>query len=117
MSRSHQQKTFICHPTVATGFNIMKPLLSLVLLGLLITSTGCEQPKSSKEDTEIESSAEDIIFNVDKGTVEIIIIDGCEYLIYKEPRGNNQGYGFMAHKGNCKNPIHKYRTGYVVKQK
>lgn len=33
---------------------------------------------------------------------EVIEIDGCEYLLRRS------GYaGYMSHKGNCKNPIHK----------
>jgi len=32
-------------------------------------------------------------------------IDECEYI--KKYQGYNRGYSF-SHKGNCKNPIHKY---------
>lgn len=35
-----------------------------------------------------------------------ITYDNCEYLIYKEELDANEAMGFMAHKGNCKNPIH-----------
>lgn len=31
----------------------------------------------------------------------IIIVDSCEYLI-KEETGGYQGYGYFAHKGNCR---------------
>lgn len=34
-----------------------------------------------------------------------INIEGCEYLISKEYKGNS-GYGLMAHKGNCNNRAH-----------
>ena len=32
----------------------------------------------------------------------IIFLDGCEYYVQ---HGNKRGY--LSHKGNCKNPIHK----------
>ena len=38
---------------------------------------------------------------------DVIEIDGCEYIVYSEEHGYG-GYAFMAHKGNCKNPIHKH---------
>jgi hypothetical protein len=41
--------------------------------------------------------------------METIVIEGCEYLVYRHAEGT-KGYGFMAHKGNCKNSIHIYRT-------
>ena len=30
-----------------------------------------------------------------------VVIDSCEYLI-KEETGGYQGYGYFAHKGNCR---------------
>ena len=38
---------------------------------------------------------------------KVVNIDGCEYIVYSVTRASS-GYGFMAHKGNCKNPIHIY---------
>jgi hypothetical protein len=93
----------------------MKTILTLALFGVLMTSTGCEQEKLPERDTEIEHTAEEMIQNVIKDDAEIIIIDDCEYIIFKEAKGNNQGYGFMSHKGNCKNPIHNYRTPDTMK--
>ncbi|MCP4336374.1 MAG: hypothetical protein GY679_00815 [Mycoplasma sp.] len=44
--------------------------------------------------------------NVSKETIakdyEIVEIDNCEYIIMDRANGGYQGYGFMAHKGNCK---------------
>ena len=34
-----------------------------------------------------------------------IIIEGCEYLAFKD----NDGVLMITHKGNCNNPIHQYR--------
>lgn len=40
-----------------------------------------------------------------KNKCQIVEIDGCEYILYSETQGYS-GYGFLSHKGNCKNPIH-----------
>lgn len=32
---------------------------------------------------------------------ETIVVDSCEYL-YKDSFFGNRGYGFLAHKGNCR---------------
>lgn len=33
----------------------------------------------------------------------IVVIDSCEYLIKRESkRSSHRGYGFFAHKGNCR---------------
>lgn len=63
-------------------------------------------PKVIDEDTPLEIKTKNAIHDVKFGDVEIIVIDSCEYIIYKETDGSNRAYGFMAHKGNCKNPIH-----------
>lgn len=40
-----------------------------------------------------------------KSGYEIIEIDCCEYIYYSEAHGY-PGFGFLSHKGNCKNTIH-----------
>ena len=80
-------------------------MCAVIALGLL---TGCEEKAPKEVDTKVEREAEMGIKQVAIEDVEVVVIDGCEYIIYKETSGSNQGYGFMAHKGNCKNPIHKY---------
>ena len=39
----------------------------------------------------------------------VVVIDGCEYIFADNslPGGNNYAMA-LAHKGNCKNPIHIY---------
>ena len=32
---------------------------------------------------------------------KVIVIDSCEYIVYDATKGYS-GYGFMAHKGNCR---------------
>lgn len=39
---------------------------------------------------------------------KIVVIDSCQYIVYTTSMG--YGYSFMAHKGNCSNPIHKQKT-------
>lgn len=36
----------------------------------------------------------------------VVEIDGCEYILMTESSGAYQGFGYMSHKGDCKNPIH-----------
>jgi len=86
----------------------MKNLI-IILIYFTFLLTGCEQPTKNEEDTPIEHDVEVTIHSIKKGDVEIISIDGCEYIVYKEAEGANQTYGYMAHKGNCKNPIHCYK--------
>ena len=67
------------------AFNINKKLLIALLTTIII---GCEV-KDPYETVTIKNG-----FNV-------IIVDSCEYLYKKVPAGY-AGYGFMAHKGNCR---------------
>lgn len=63
-------------------------IISLILATLTIVS--CEY----KTDVEIEEAKRLNGFN-------IVVIDGCEYLIKTESCGYH-GYGYFAHKGNCR---------------
>jgi len=77
-------------------------LTSVTLFGL----TGCEETKEKDEDSNLEHDTEITIHNVKKDDLEILLIDNCEYIIYKESDGANRAYGYMSHKSNCINPIH-----------
>ena len=74
--------------------------------GILIFFSACEKKKVIDEDTSLEHETEMRMHNINPGDVEILVIDDCEYIIYKEVEGSNKATGYMAHKGNCKNPIH-----------
>jgi putative salt-induced outer membrane protein YdiY len=65
----------------------LKTKLSYVLYTLLVVFIfcGCENTGTSKANTNYET----------------IVIEKCEYVIYSTFSGN-VGYGYMAHKGNCK---------------
>ena len=45
------------------------------------------------------------MLSCEKSTIsdEVQIIDKCEYIVFKNTRGNG-----LTHKGNCKNKIHIY---------
>ncbi|MCH3884511.1 hypothetical protein [Tenacibaculum aquimarinum] len=79
---------------------------SYSLLAMALFVLGCEQPIKKEEDTQLEHDTEIRIHNIKKDDVEILMIDGCEYIVYKESDGANRAYGYMSHKGNCINPIH-----------
>jgi hypothetical protein len=60
-----------------------------------------------EEDDHRERHAEELMKTIQEGDFEILVIDECEYLIYTETfNSTDRGFGFMAHKGNCHNPIH-----------
>ena len=66
----------------------MKKIILLPFAVLMMT--GCEY----KTDAEIEEAKRLDGFN-------IVVIDSCEYLKKSVAHGN-QGFGYFAHKGNCK---------------
>lgn len=86
----------------------MKNLLLTTSLIVIFFFVSCNPQVKIEEDNKIENKTENLIDKVSSDDVEIIEIDGCEYIIYKSTPSDNAriGYGFMTHKGNCKNPIH-----------
>lgn len=76
----------------------MKDSLKYLLLLLVFASCEPTQPKLSEE--------EENVHNVSYEHFEVIEYDKCEYVIFKDFSGANKGFGYMSHKGNCKNPIH-----------
>ncbi len=73
----------------------MKKLLVLLVVGLLFTSCGEDNKK------ERDSYHEPTHFKT-------IVIDDCQYIVSTVNPNGYRGFGFMAHKGNCNNPIHKH---------
>ena len=68
----------------------MKKIISLMFATLTIVS--CEY----RTEAETEETKRLNGFN-------IVVIDSCEYLIKREKGGGGyQGYGYFAHKGNCR---------------
>lgn len=75
--------------------------IAVFMFGL--ASCNFQTEKLKNERNSIEQSINDIPAN----KIEVIAFENCEYIIYKEDRASNAAYGFMAHKGNCSNPIHQ----------
>ena len=74
---------------------------------ILFLFSAC-QSRIQEEVSEEEIDSGKLINEIDIHNLEILVIDNCEYIFYKKSPDSNKGYGFMAHKGNCKNPIHYY---------
>lgn len=91
-----------------------KRLKTVVLLLAMWLFQSCGQTAApTEEDSSVEAAAETSLRALHEGDVEVVEIDGCEYLVYEkiDVHVHSRGFGFMAHKGNCKNPIHIYRDG------
>ena len=67
---------------------VIKKIILLALTALMMV--GCDY----RTDAEIEEAERLKGFN-------IVVIDSCEYL-YKTTYTSHSGFGFMAHKGNCR---------------
>lgn len=73
----------------------------IFILSILFAMVSCNRPRV---DTNIYHKAEitNDIYDVNgEFRLRTVVIDSCEYLIGNHS-GGYQGYGFMAHKGNCK---------------
>lgn len=81
-----------------------KFLIALLTLVLLSCQTTTDKEPSKNENP---SNTDEKIKAIPTDKIEVITYDSCEYLIYKNEADANSGYGFMAHKGNCSNPIHQ----------
>ena len=72
-----------------------------ILTTILFAMVSCNEPKV---DTNIYHEVEitNDIYDVNgECRLRTIVIDSCEYLV-GIVQGGYQGYGFLAHKGNCK---------------
>jgi predicted RNA-binding Zn ribbon-like protein len=81
-------------------------ITSLMLLFFAFIS--CETKTKEIKEKKIAILPKHLINKIDVHELEIIEIDSCEYIFYKKSPNRNLGFGFMAHKGNCKNSIHYY---------
>jgi len=84
----------------------MKKLIYFSILLFLFSA--CDEQQVKEEVSVSKQQTEEQINRIDIHDLEILVIDNCEYIFYKKSPSTNKGYGFMAHKGNCKNPIHYY---------
>ena len=65
----------------------------LVALFAIAFMTACDTPRGEGK-------------KIKKDGYSILTIEGCEYIEVSWCAGCNNGYYSIAHKGNCKNPIH-----------
>jgi hypothetical protein len=85
---------------------MIKAIASTILMFLSLIS--CDSQKSRTDQKEpVIDSIEQEIKKIPENELTVILYEGCEYIIYKEDKDANSSFGFMAHKGNCNNPIHK----------
>lgn len=85
----------------------------LGLLMVMFTVASCKDRdyehmlvERQRVEDSLSNTIEGKTSSIPKDHFETIVIEGCEYLIYKEEPDSNSAFGFMAHKGNCSNPIH-----------
>lgn len=90
-----------------------KGFMVLLLIGIFFLS--CKDRiherlvmEQKRINDSINSTIEGKLRKIPVGKFETFDYEGCEYLLYKEEGEYNSAYGFMAHKGNCSNPIHVY---------
>ncbi len=95
--------------------NNIKKISGFVFIMVILTLTSCKDEIYEKVEAEqkkitdsINNTIEGKLKQLPRAKLETITYEGCEYLIFKEEFDTNSAYGFMAHKGNCSNPIHIY---------
>ncbi len=64
----------------------MKKIISLLIIGLMLTIVSCETTVEKRRLNETYRGIE----------IEVMIIDSCEYLFV------SSDFGTLTHKGNCK---------------
>ena len=80
------------------------------IIPLLFLFSSCEQQTKMEKENKTDKKTKDLIENIKVGDFKILEIDNCEYIIYKKSPNRNIGFGFLAHKGNCKNPVHYHNN-------
>lgn len=81
------------------------PILALVVV--------CENPENRRAPIkQVKDTTVYILREHIADEIEIVVIDKCEYVIYSRTDDQNKGFGYMAHKGNYKNPAHLYRSDF-----
>jgi hypothetical protein len=85
---------------------MIKAIASTILIFLSLISCDLQESRADQKEF-VKDSIEQEIKKIPENKLTIVVYDGCEYIIYKEDKDANSSFGFMAHKGNCTNPIHK----------
>ncbi|MBD0833648.1 hypothetical protein [Aestuariibaculum sediminum] len=94
-------------------------ILKLSVTFIIVLSFSCKDKlhdkileKQQMLQDSINKTPEGKASKIENNNFDVITFEGCEYLIYKEQPSNNKAMGFMAHKGNCTNPIHNTTSNY-----
>ena len=89
---------------------------NLVILSVSATVlfASCDQLATQRKGTAPADAKEEAIHNIEQYDQEVVVIDGCQYIMLKGEDGANRGYGYMAHKGNCNNPTHFYGSRNLI---
>jgi len=80
----------------------MKRIFILSLL-LSLVSCGASETHHNHVTNHAENQVEESPKKLEHG-FEVIVIDGCEYLIKKERETSKRAFGYMALKANQSNP-------------
>jgi hypothetical protein len=92
--------------------------ISIVIWITVAFVTACDQPEvPSQKDASQKTNISDSLHQIKQSDLTVLEIEGCEYFIFKDHQASNQGFGFMAHKGNCKNPIHCHNLPDTLREK
>lgn len=76
-----------------------------LIIILCLSKFACEKDTKTPN-PPIEMRTDNAFKKIKEEHLQIVEIDGCEYVVFEHAAAGNRGYGFMSHKGNCKNPIH-----------
>jgi hypothetical protein len=86
----------------------MKKLIKIIIISfIVICFYSCLNENNNKYKVNTDTINDEYYIKYRDVTIRynIIIIDGCEYLVGST--NNTYGGYFLTHKGNCKNPLHE----------
>lgn len=75
---------------------------------ILLICIACGESNSHEKESGLTTPVQPLKNELIKKNFKIVVLDECQYIVYKEQEGSLRGY--MAHKGNCNNFIHYYIT-------
>lgn len=83
----------------------MRKIALLVIFAIIFSFISCKESQESRNQREIEKIEKEIEFDRWHG-FKVRVVDSCEYIIRADKTGAMtqyaRGFGFLAHKGNCK---------------
>ena len=83
----------------------MRQIALLIVFAIIFCFASCEESPESRKQREIEKIEKEIEFDRWHG-FKVRVVDSCEYIIRADRTDGMQnyarGFGFLAHKGNCK---------------